>query len=392
MKRYATVLPILAAPALFAAFLRAPVEDRPVATPALDPAPAPAAHAVEKHAAPPIQVALLLDNSGSMSGLLDQARSELWTVVNALAEASHDGARPTVEVALYSYGDPPARQLVPFTTDLDRVSEALFALGIDGGDEYCGQAIDIATTQLSWSNDPRALKLMFIAGNEPFTQGPVHHHAAIAGAAQKGIVENANHCGPRSRHDGADWVTAAKLAGGAFANIDHDAVVAHVETPFDDEIARLGVALNATYVAYGTHGQEGAARQAQQDMNASSVSKSVGTARALSKASALYKNSSWDLVDAVKDGTAKVETLQDDQLPTALRGLDAAQRAQKVAALTDERAALQKSISALDMKRRDFIAAARKASAATGHETLDEAIVGALRVQAKAKGFRLPGA
>jgi hypothetical protein len=40
---------------------------------------------------PRVQVALLLDNSGSMQGLLNQARTQLWKVVNTFAPAKQNG-------------------------------------------------------------------------------------------------------------------------------------------------------------------------------------------------------------------------------------------------------------------------------------------------------------
>jgi len=42
---------------------------------------------------PRIQLALLLDTSSSMSGLLNQARSQLWTVVNEFSTAEKDGKK-----------------------------------------------------------------------------------------------------------------------------------------------------------------------------------------------------------------------------------------------------------------------------------------------------------
>src|SRR5690349_1453159 len=63
---------------------------------------------------PLIQLALLLDNSGSMQGLIDQARSQLWTVVNHLARTKKGGQTPRLEVALYIYGERPT-QILPFT-------------------------------------------------------------------------------------------------------------------------------------------------------------------------------------------------------------------------------------------------------------------------------------
>jgi hypothetical protein len=52
-----------------------------------------------------IQIALLLDTSNSMDGLIDQAKTQLWKVVNTFIDAERDGEAPFVEVALYEYGN-----------------------------------------------------------------------------------------------------------------------------------------------------------------------------------------------------------------------------------------------------------------------------------------------
>ena len=56
--------------------------------------------AQENAESPRIQIAILLDTSNSMDGLIDQARSQLWKIVNELATASKDGDEPVLEVAL----------------------------------------------------------------------------------------------------------------------------------------------------------------------------------------------------------------------------------------------------------------------------------------------------
>jgi len=127
---------------------------------------------------PLVQLAILLDNSGSMSGLIEQAKSELWRVVNELTTARQNGRQPRLQVALYTYGDPPPKQLDGLTDDLDKISESLFAVSISGGSEYCGQVIRTAVRDLAWSDSPNDLKLIFIAGNEPFSQGPVDYRHA----------------------------------------------------------------------------------------------------------------------------------------------------------------------------------------------------------------------
>ena len=45
--------------------------------------------------APKIQLAILLDTSGSMDGLIDQTRNQLWQVVNELSMAKRNGITPT---------------------------------------------------------------------------------------------------------------------------------------------------------------------------------------------------------------------------------------------------------------------------------------------------------
>ncbi len=51
-----------------------------------------------------IKIALLLDTSGSMQGLIDQAKSELWSLVNELSKAECNGEKPELQIALYEYG------------------------------------------------------------------------------------------------------------------------------------------------------------------------------------------------------------------------------------------------------------------------------------------------
>ncbi|HWW60799.1 MAG TPA: hypothetical protein VN181_05465, partial [Thermoanaerobaculia bacterium] len=121
---------------------------------------------------PVIQVAILLDTSNSMDGLIDQARTQLWRVVNEFATAKKNGTTPDLYVALYEYGNAGLaaergyiRRVLPLTTDLDRVSEELFALKTNGGDEYCGHVIAEATKGLAWSTKSDDLKVIFIAGN-----------------------------------------------------------------------------------------------------------------------------------------------------------------------------------------------------------------------------------
>src|SRR5688572_9237992 len=119
------------------------------------------ANAKDKEKKPLVQIAILLDTSNSMDGLIEQAKSQLWKICNEFIKAKQDGVTPEVHVALYEYGKSSLsrdsgfiRQIQPFTQDLDKLSEELFALRTNGGDEYCGWVIQRAVEELSWDSSP----------------------------------------------------------------------------------------------------------------------------------------------------------------------------------------------------------------------------------------------
>ena len=166
-----------------------------------------------------IQLALLLDTSNSMDGLIDQAKSQLWKIVNELAAAKcADGKKPNIKIALYEYGNdglPSSegyiRLVSGLTDDLDVISEKLFALSTNGGNEYCGHVINTSLKQLEWSTSANDLKMIFIAGNEPFTQGSVSYRTASAFAREKGVVVNTIFCGPFEDGISTSWKDGMSL-------------------------------------------------------------------------------------------------------------------------------------------------------------------------------------
>jgi len=365
------------------------MEARPFLLVPQDPAAVPAVDD-----APLIQIALLLDTSNSMDGLINQARSQVWAIVNSLGPATHHGRRPVLQVALYEYGKasiPAAeqhlRQVLPFTTDLDRVSEQLFALTTNGGEEYCGSVIRAASRGLSWSTRASDLKVMIIAGNEPFTQGMVDYRPAVIEAANsQGIVINTVFCGQRGEGLASGWQDGAQLSGGLFSAINQERAVVVIPAPQDDELARLGVEINHTYLAYGRVGKEGADRQVMQDANSSNLSSSNLASRACSKASQSYCNEHWDLVDAVERKAVTLAAMALADLPEGMRAMTAEQRVAYVAGKLAERRKIQERIQQLGQEREHFLAGKRAGDA----PTLDDAIISSMRDQAKRRGFLFP--
>ncbi len=378
-----------------------------------------------------IQLAILLDTSGSMHGLINQARTQLWKIVNELVLARQNGQAPHIQLALYEYGfsgdtdDYPRfiRRILPFTDDLDAVSEKLFALETSGSVELCGEVIDRSVKELEWNvADKGALKLIFIAGNEEFNQeyrqqapprrrffgkhkkapqeecepagGEPTYRKALRAAGEKGITVNTIYCGDKGDYCAALWKSAAQQAGGTNVCIDHNNSEPDPETPMDKELAELSEKLNATYIAYGSAEAQRyhARKQAAQDRNAFSSGKHVAAARAKSKASKVaYRNSSWDLVDRFDDPEdfSMKEIGGVENLPAELRGKTEAEIRAYIAARAKERAELRKRVMELSQQRDAWIADYRRKAAGEGRKvkTLDDAIIEAVHQQAEAKKF-----
>ena len=345
-----------------------------------------------EEAKPLVQIAILLDTSGSMSGLIDQARAELWSIVNEFILAERGGRQPEIQVALHEYGNSglPAetgwiRQIVPLTTDLDRISEELFALKTNGGEEYCGWVIKEATENLSWSDSPDDLKVIFIAGNEPFTQGPVDYRQTCKAAVAGGILVNTIHCGGEQDGLNGMWKDGAVIADGRYLNIDHNRHVVHIPAPQDAQIAELGARLNATYIPYGPQGEVAQERQTAQDNNASQASPQAVVQRAVTKSSRNYLNAGWDLVDAVRAKAVDLDKIEDTNLPADMQSMSPEQRVAYVNARASERAELQTRIQQLNELRSKFIA--EETAKQRPADTLGSAVKQAIREQARQKNY-----
>jgi len=340
-----------------------------------------------------IQIALLLDTSNSMDGLIDQAKSQLWKIVNEMATAKFNGETPNLEIALYEYGNDGLsaregyiRQIAQMTTDLDKISEDLFALKTNGGSEFCGQVIDVSLKQLLWSESNDDLKMIFIAGNEPFNQGGVDYKQSCKKAIAKGIIVNTIFCGNYQQGINTFWKDGADLADGKYMNIDQDKKVVHIPTPYDNAIVQLNNDLNKTYIGYGSQGKKMKERQVTQDVNASSMGAGSYANRAMSKSSKMYKNEQWDLVDAVDEDEEKLDKITDDELPTELKGKTKGEVKKYVEKKKKEREKINEQIQILDKKRTKYIADKRKESAE--ELSLDNVMIKTVKDQAKKKNYK----
>jgi hypothetical protein len=341
-----------------------------------------------------IDVVLCLDLSGSMTGLVDSAKSRLWDIVNELAKAK---PTPRLRVGLYSYGHSAncsksgwVRCEIDLTPDLDLLYQKLFALKIAGADELVTRATRAAAIEQKWSEQKDALKIIFVAGNEPADQDKVVSlKEAAAAALAKGIIINPIYCGAADHGDAKTWRELAVLAHGRFTNIDQNHKVAIV-TPVDKDLAGLAEKLNSTYVAYGKHHWK-ARNQEEQTKNARDAGLAVTASRVTYQNSALYQCDEWDLVDRCrKDPKFDITKIADEDLTPELKKLTPEQRVALVKEMGEKRIAMQKQIEELTAKRDLFLREETKRNPNPALRAFDQAIRETLQIQGKAKGIVIP--
>jgi hypothetical protein len=249
---------------------------------------------------------------------------------------------------------------------------------------------------------PQIAQILFLVGDakphDDYQEEP-DTVETTAKAVARGIVVNTIQCGRLGGTQEA-WQRIAAAGEGQYFAIAQDGGVDVIATPYDKKLSDLGAKIGATYLAYGGGGgakgrsfRAGAASgQAMLESKVTTAAPSAAQAdRAYNKAlnSVAYNRS--DLVQAVENGTVKLETLKKEDLPDELQKLPPAALKAAVEKRIAERKAIRAEILELGKKREAFLTAERKKRAAAQGKKggFDEAVADALRKQTAKKGIRL---
>jgi hypothetical protein len=348
--------------------------------------------------APRIQVAILLDVSGSMDGLIDQAKAQLWNLVSLLGKAECKGGTPRIEIALYEYGrdsNPVSkgyiRRISAFSTDLDSLSKNLFALTTNGGSEYCPQVIYTSAKELDWDTSAQTYRAIFIAGNETFWQGKLTWTEACDAARAKGIVVNTIYCGDRMSGINEHWNLGAECGRGSYSNINSNAKLEEISTPYDSALYTLNDRLNGTMIGYSIQGNYKLVDVASVDKMNSSFNKSAAAKRMEVKANKkLYRNDSWEMVDAYETDSTVITRMEKSTLPDSLKNASAAQLKVALQRKLAERDSIRNEIAQLSINRNNWLNEERKKRTQQNQEsTLETEMEKILKQQVLQRGFTI---
>ncbi len=339
-----------------------------------------------------IQVAFVLDTTGSMSGLLEGAKRKIWSIANNLKDLEPS---PEIEFALIGYrdkGDSYITKTYQMTGDLQDIYGKLIAFQAGGGGdtpESVNQALREAIYDIDWSNDNDVFRVAFLVGDAPphMDYQEDQYPAIVRHAQQKDIVVNAIQAGSM-RATTPIWKEIASLGGGDFAQIEQSGGMQVVMTPFDDEIQQKNIELNKTVIPYGNRARQSRVREKTARAVAAAPSVASDMAAYISKSSSTSKvvTGAGDLTEEIMSGALEVDALDDEALPEELKELSVGKRTEFITENIEKRKAAQTELESLVVKRDEWIANQR-AEAEAPADAFDLKVERMIESQAASKGF-----
>src|SRR5712691_5379114 len=349
-----------------------------------------------------LEMVFVLDTTGSMGGLIEGAKQRIWGIVNEVMQTS---SHPAVRIGLVAYrdhGDEYVTKVLPLTNDLDKVYSTLMDYQAGGGGdtpEDVRRALADGVRRAGWSQvSPRLAQIIFLVGDAPphedYREEP-DTATTTAEAVQRGMIVNTIQCGdmPGTKQV---WEAIARRGRGQYFSIAQDGGVQAIATPYDEQLGALGRKLGGTFLAYGGgagYGGESyrADAKAKAELTETRVAASAATPaqaeRALNKAvnSEAYVG---DLLQNIENGSVKLDSVKDEDLPADLRKLSPEERKQVIEKRLAQRRNLRAEIVTLAKQRDEFIAAERRKQTGGKQSGFDAAVATALKEQLSREGIR----
>jgi hypothetical protein len=327
-----------------------------------------------------------------MSGLIEGAKQKIWSIANEMISAK---PTPELRLGLVAYrdrGDEYVTRTFGLTNDIDAIYGQLQSFRAAGGGdepESVNEALQDAVRKMSWSQDRRVLKIIFLVGDAPphmdYADGPKYPQVCQE-AVKQNILINTVQCGniPRTT---PFWKEIAQLSEGSFAAIAQSGNMIAVATPMDSELAELNRKVGKTLVAYGKEPVR--MLVASKQLAAEAAPASVAADRLTFNArSGVAVQGEGELLDSLSSDKAKLESIEKDQLPPELQQLDKAALKAEIGKKQKERAELQARIQKLTQAREDYLAAERKRQAEQSKsDSFDEKVAASIRAEAARKGI-----
>jgi hypothetical protein len=347
-------------------------------------------------AKPVVEVAFVLDTTGSMAALIEGAKRKIWSIATTIVDENPGADIRMGLVAYRDIGDEYVTRRIELTADIQDLYARLLEFRARGGGDWpesVNEALHEGITKLSWTQGPEVSRIVFLVGDAPphmdYAQD-VKYPEALKIARERDIVVNAVQAG-EARDTLRVWREIAQMGHGVYIPIPQDGgKLVVIETPFDVEIIELQKQLNGTVIPYGPRlKRSGVEQKTRQLFGVAAVSPSSAADLAgyLNKRAEAKRGEAitgdGDLVADIAAGRQNLSAVKEDELPDALRAVPPAARQEMVTKQATERTALNDRMTALVRKRDVFIADQQKKQPVRTADSFDRAVQSTLKAQIK---------
>src|SRR5258707_10956035 len=121
-------------------------------------------------AKPAVEVAFVLDTTGSMGGLIEGAKRKIWSIATAVVDSNPDAEIRVGLVAYRDIGDDYVTKKFELTTDIQDLYANLLELKARGGGDWpesVNEALDVAVNKMKWSDGGDIRRIVFLVGDAP---------------------------------------------------------------------------------------------------------------------------------------------------------------------------------------------------------------------------------
>jgi hypothetical protein len=336
---------------------------------------------------PVVEVAFVLDTTGSMGPLIEGAKRKIWSIATTIVD---ENPRAEIRMALVAYrdiGDLYVTKQFDLTTDIQGLYGNLLGFKAQGGGDWpesVNEALDVAVTQLSWSR--KALKIVFLVGDAPPHMNYAQdrkYPAVVADARRRGIIVNTVQAGG-ARDTERVWREIAQLGDGDYLRIPQSGGVVVIETPFDRDIHDLQIELNKTVVPYGKPSVQTtvAAKLARTEAAPAPAASDMAAYLSKREGEREVVTGGGDLVAEALAGRVRIEAVPETELPNTLKSMKPAERKAYIEKQSEARKALDGRMQALVKQRDSYIAQARTKQP-NARDSFDRVVEETLRKQMK---------
>ena len=342
---------------------------------------------------PVVEVAFVLDTTGSMGPLIEAAKRKIWSIATAIVDANPDAEIRMGLVAYRDIGDDYVTKTFELTTDIQDLYANLLELRARGGGDWpesVNEALQVAVTKLSWTQGSEICRIMFLVGDAPphmdYAQD-VKYPEVLRMARERDILVNAVQAGG-ARDTERVWREIAQMGHGRYIPIPQDGGhLVVIETPYDSEIIELQGEINGTVIPYGPHRQRSDVEHKTRQVAAAPISVATEMAGYMSRNAAKTAGEvitgAGDLVADVKAGRQQLAAVKDDDLPEKVRNMNAAERQGFLDKQLAKRKVLNERMAALVKQRDGYVLDQAKKSPSRSADSFDRAVEATLRAQIK---------